>query len=192
MIWRMNGATFIRCSFIHLLDSLIWSQISCAPSFSTAGNRRNVWIQITDLKHYMDLTQRQSFPDPYLMNGYDYSVVSFFNFPFSPYILAVPLSLSFTHTLSDWVALKYLIIVDGNWHHWICFPVMVELLWTNYTRGSYQHVSALQNMSFRIRVFQHCLFKFLWKCDSFEMVLDQRRVRGCLHRKTDQTSTVSE
>lgn len=53
MIWRMNGATFIRCSFIHLLDSLIWSQISCAPSFSASGNRRNVWTQITDLKHYI-------------------------------------------------------------------------------------------------------------------------------------------
>lgn len=57
MIWRMNGATFIRCSFIHLLDSLIWSQISCAPSFKAAGNRRNVWIQITDLKHYIDTRQ---------------------------------------------------------------------------------------------------------------------------------------
>lgn len=180
----MNGATFIRCSFIYLLDSLIWSQISCAPSFSAAGNLRNVWTRITDLKHYMDLTQtqRQSFPDPDVMNDYDYSAVSFliFLFPLHPHS-ASPLSLS--HTLSDWVALKYLIIVDGNWHHWFCYPVMVELLWTNYTRETLAAIST--SPCFRIwapeSVFQHCLFK-LWKRDSFEMVLtDQRWVRGHLH-----------
>lgn len=32
MKWRMNRAKFIRCSIIHLLDSLIWSQMSCALS----------------------------------------------------------------------------------------------------------------------------------------------------------------
>lgn len=143
MIWRMNGATFIRCSFIHLLDSLIWSQISCAPSFNTAGNWRNVWTRITDLKHYMDLTQRQRqrFPDPDVMNDYDYSAVSFFNFRFPPLRTHSASPRSLSHTLSDWVALKYLIIVDGNWHHWICFPVMVELLWTNYTRETVAAIS---------------------------------------------------
>lgn len=101
MIRRMNGATFIRCSFIYLLDSLIWSQISCAPSFSAAGNRRNVWTRITDLKHYMDLTQRQRqrFPDPDVMNDYDYSAVSFFNFPFPPTPSQCLPSLSFAHSL---------------------------------------------------------------------------------------------
>lgn len=165
MIWRMNGATFIRCSFIHLLDSLIWLQISCAPSFSASGNRRNVWTQIIDLKHYMDLThrQRQSFPDPDLMNDYDYSVFSFFYFPFSPYTLTVP-HLSLSHTLSDWVALKYLIIVDGNWHHWICFPVMVELLWTNYTRETMAAIST--SLPFRIKSFPTLLiyiFVKMWQ-----------------------------
>ncbi len=65
----------------------------------------------------------------------------FFKFSFPPYTLNSASPLSLSHALSDWVALKYLIIVDGNWHHWNCFPVMVELLWTNYTRETVAAIS---------------------------------------------------
>jgi len=75
------------------------------------------------------------------MNDYDYSVVSFFLFSFPPLHTHSASSLSLSHTHSDWVALKYLIIVDGNWHHWFGFPVMVELLWTNYTKETMAAIS---------------------------------------------------
>lgn len=84
-------------------------------------------------------------------------------------IYSLSLSLH-TRTVSDWVAFKYLIIVDGNWHHWICFPITVELVWTNYTRetASYQHHTEVLNVSFRIKVFHR---KYLRKSLRFILTI---------------------